>query len=162
MLTVWDKPATNRYKPNHCLRGWFSVSAPFIDGRNISSSSSKGEGNLVSQAVIFHLLLSLRLRKLLVLVWNSIYFNLTKKHMASVALLLLLMHSCCKEGPLAGDLLSIMVHGSSLFRQSFSILKVIPQPRVSKANLVGDFSPTHHLSPQEKGAQEGEPGLWLL
>lgn len=26
----------------------------------------------------------------------------------------------------------------------------------------GGFSPTHHLSPQEKGAQEGEPGLWLL
>lgn len=83
--------------------------------------------------------------------------------MASAALLLLLMHSCYKERPLTGDLLSIMVCGSSLFRQSFSILKVIPQPRVSNANLlVGDFPPTHHLSPQEKRAQEGEPGLWLF
>lgn len=39
-------------------------------------------------------------KKLLVLVGNTIYFNLAKKCMASAPLLLLLIHSCYKERPL--------------------------------------------------------------
>jgi len=43
-----------------------------------------------------------------------------------------------------------MLHSSSLFKQSFSILKVIPQPRVSDANLfVRDF-PYSSLKPPGK------------
>lgn len=60
--------------------------------------------------------------------------------MASAALLFLLIHSCYKERPLNRRFVEYYAAWFILFRQSFSILKVILQPRVSNANLlVGDF-----------------------
>lgn len=161
MLIVSDKPATNHYKPNHGPGGWFRVSIPFVDGRNISSSSSRQRGRKPSLSVIFHLFLSLRHRKLLVL--NSIYFNLTKKHMASAALLLLLMHSCYKERPLNRRFVEYYATWFIPFQAKLFYFKCHSSAKGFQCkSFSGGFSPTHHLSPQEKGAQGGEPGLWLL
>lgn len=126
-------------------------------------AADKGEGNQVSQAVIFHFLLSLRHRKLLVLVWNSIYFNLTKKHMASAALLLLLIHSCYKERPLNKRFVEYYAMWFIPFQAKLFYFKSHSSAKGFQCkSFSGGFSPTHHLSPQEKGTQEGQPGLWLL
>lgn len=52
--------------------------------------------------------------------------------------------------------MSITLHSSSLFKQSFSILKVIPRPRVSNANLfVGDFPCSSLKPPGERASAKG-------
>lgn len=83
--------------------------------------------------------------------------------MASATLLLLLMHSCYKERPLNRRFVEYYATRFIPFQAKLFYFKSHFLAKAFQCKYFsGGFSPTHHLRPQEKRAQEGEPGLWLL
>lgn len=83
--------------------------------------------------------------------------------MASAPPLLLLMHSCYKERPLHRRFVEYYATWFIPFQAKLFYFKSHSSAKGFQCkSFSGGFSPTHHLSPQEKRGREGEIGLWQL